>query len=410
MQPWSVAEPVRLPGSASGPLRLYDTATRSVRATEPGPVARMYVCGITPYDATHLGHAATYVAFDLVNRVWGDLGHDVHYVQNVTDVDDPLLERATATGQDWRELARVETARFLDDMTALNVLAPRDFVGAVESIPSVTLRIDQLTHVGAVYPVGRDLYFDTASAGGLGAVAGLDVPTMRALFAERGGDPARAGKRAELDPLLWLSARPHEPSWDTPLGRGRPGWHIECTTIALDHLGMGFDVQGGGSDLAFPHHEMCAAQARALTGEPTFAHHYVHAGMVGYEGEKMSKSRGNLVFVSTLREAGTPPAAIRLALLDHHYRSDWEWFRADLDRARARLRRWQGAVHRPSGPCPESLIAQVRACLADDLDAPGALAAVDQWVGAATAGEGSDPAAPGLVRRLLDTLLGIRLD
>jgi L-cysteine:1D-myo-inositol 2-amino-2-deoxy-alpha-D-glucopyranoside ligase len=416
VESWSVRQPQPLPGSGPA-LRLFDTATGQVRATAPGPVARMYVCGITPYDATHMGHAATYVAFDLVNRLWRDLGHEVHYVQNVTDVDDPLLERAVATGRDWRELARAETALFADDMAALNVLPPRDYVGAVESIPSVVGWIGRLREAAAVYEVDGDLYFDT-SVPGFGQVAGLDEPTMRAIFAERGGDPDRPGKRRALDCLLWQAARPDEPAWDTGLGHGRPGWHIECTAIALDHLGMGFDVQGGGSDLAFPHHEMCSAQARTATGESPFARHFVHAGMVGYEGHKMSKSRGNLVFVSALRRAGVPPAAIRLALLGHHYRSDWEWTDGDVERALGRLVAWRAAVAGPAGPPVAALVAGVRERLADDLDAPGALALVDGWAAAASAGPsaspsaggpGWDPAAPGTVRALLDTLLGVDL-
>ena len=186
-----------------------------------------------------------------------------------------------------------------------------------------------------MYDVDGDLYFTTSAAAGFGEVSGLDEAAMREIFAERGGDPDRPGKRTPLDCMLWQAARPDEPAWDTALGHGRPGWHIECTAIALDHLGMGFDVQGGGSDLAFPHHEMCSAQAGIATGETPFAKHFVHAGMVGYEGHKMSKSRGNLVFVSRLRRAGVSSAAVRLALLAHHYRSDWEWTPADLERRRA---------------------------------------------------------------------------
>jgi L-cysteine:1D-myo-inositol 2-amino-2-deoxy-alpha-D-glucopyranoside ligase len=408
VESWSGREPLELPGQ--GPvLSLFDTSSGRIRPTAPGPVAKMYVCGITPYDATHMGHAATYVAFDLVNRYWRDLGHEVHYVQNVTDVDDPLLERAVATGQDWRELARSETALFFEDMAALNVLPPRDYVGAVESIPSVVQWIGRLREAGAVYDVDGDLYFATSDVHGFGHVSGLDTPTMLELFAERGGDPARQGKRTPLDCLLWQAARPDEPAWDTALGHGRPGWHIECTAIALDHLGMGFDVQGGGSDLAFPHHEMCAAQAGIATGEQPFAQHFVHAGMVGYEGHKMSKSRGNLVFVSRLRRAGVSSAAVRLALLAHHYRSDWEWTPADLERAERREISWRAGVRRESGPRADALLAAVRSRIAEDLDTPGALRLVDQWASEAAGSVGSDRDAPGQVRVLLDTLLGVDL-
>jgi L-cysteine:1D-myo-inositol 2-amino-2-deoxy-alpha-D-glucopyranoside ligase len=330
-------------------------------------------------------------------------------VQNVTDVDDPLLERALARGQDWRELARSETALFAEDMAALNVLPPRDYIGAVESIPSVVVSIERLRSVGAVYGVDGDLYFDTASAPDFGEVSNLEPAAMQAIFAERGGDPTRPGKRTPLDCLLWQAERPDEPAWDTPLGHGRPGWHIECTSIALEHLGMGFDVQGGGSDLAFPHHEMCAAQARVATGGVRFAQHFVHSGMVGYQGQKMSKSRGNLVFVSVLRRAGIDPAAIRLALLAHHYRTDWEWTMADLGRAVERTGLWRRAVRSAGGPPAGAVLDAVRERLADDLDAPGAIRLVDRWVAEALDVGGPDPDAPALVGVLLDTLLGVDL-
>jgi L-cysteine:1D-myo-inositol 2-amino-2-deoxy-alpha-D-glucopyranoside ligase len=391
------------------PLRLLDTSTGEVRATEPGPTARIYVCGITPYDATHIGHAATYVGFDLLVRAWRDAGHDVNYVQNVTDVDDPLLERAIRDGVDWRELAEREIALYREDMSALAVLPPRTFIGAVEAIPAIVDAIDGLRERGAVYDVDGDTYFSVHSDARFGAVSNLDEQTMLRLFGERGGDPDRAGKKHRLDCLLWQAQRPGEPSWETSLGAGRPGWHIECTAIALGHLGNGIDVQGGGSDLAFPHHEMGASEGHVLTGEWPFAHHYVHTGMVALDGEKMSKSRGNLVFVSKLREAGHDPMAIRLALLAHHYRSDWEWTDADLTSAEARLTRWRDAVSRPAGPAAEEVLNAVRRHMSDDLDAPGALRVVDRWVDEAIRGGGSDAAGPGLVARTVDALLGVRL-
>jgi L-cysteine:1D-myo-inositol 2-amino-2-deoxy-alpha-D-glucopyranoside ligase len=379
-------------------------------AVEPGPVARLYVCGITPYDATHLGHAATYNAFDLVQRVWLDTKHQVHYVQNVTDVDDPLLERADATGEDWTALAERETTLFREDMTALRMLPPTHYIGAVEAIPGIVPLIERLREAGAAYELDGDTYFAVESDPNFGGVSGYDTAAMRLLSAERGGDPDRPGKKNPLDPMLWMAARPGEPSWDgASLGAGRPGWHIECVAIALDHLGMGFDVQGGGSDLVFPHHEMGASHAQVLTGEFPYAKAYVHAGMVALHGEKMSKSKGNLVFVSTLRREGVAPAAIRLALLAHHYRSDWEWTDGVLDEALARLGRWQAAVSRPDGPPAEALVEEIRAALADDLDAPSALAAVDRWAAAQQADGGTDTGAPGLVSRAVDALLGVAL-
>ncbi|MCZ7430420.1 cysteine--1-D-myo-inosityl 2-amino-2-deoxy-alpha-D-glucopyranoside ligase [Streptomyces sp. WMMC1477] len=409
MHAWPASEVPALPGTGRD-LRIHDTATGGRVTLTPGPVARLYVCGITPYDATHLGHAATYNAFDLVQRVWLDTKRQVHYVQNVTDIDDPLLERAVATGQDWTEIAERETALFREDMTALRMLPPRHYIGAVESIPSIVPMIEKLLEAGAAYELDGDVYFSVETDPHFGGVSGLDAATMRALSAERGGDPERPGKKNPLDPMLWVAARDGEPHWDgKSLGPGRPGWHIECVAIALDHLGMGFDVQGGGSDLAFPHHEMGASHAQSLTGEHPFAQTYVHAGMVGLHGEKMSKSRGNLVFVSTLRRDGTDPAAIRLALLAHHYRADWEYTDAVLDAAVARLGRWRSAVSRPDGPPAEALVEEMRTALADDLDAPAALAAVDRWAEAQHAGGGTDEGAPGLVSRAVDALLGVAL-
>jgi L-cysteine:1D-myo-inositol 2-amino-2-deoxy-alpha-D-glucopyranoside ligase len=408
MRSWPSPDLPRLPGTGL-PVRVHDTAAGAVRTIAPGPVARMYVCGITPYDATHLGHAATYVAFDLLNRAWRDAGHDVRYVQNVTDVDDPLLERAVERGEDWREVADRETALFRADMTALRVLPPTDYVGAVESIPLVVEVVERLRERGAVYELGGDLYFSVASDARFGAVAGLPLPAMVDAFRERGGDPDRPGKKDPLDCLLWHRQRPEEPSWEAALGRGRPGWHVECTAIALHHLGMGLDVQGGGTDLAFPHHEMCASQAHVAEAAWPFARAYVHAGMVGLDGEKMSKSRGNLVFVSRLREDGVDPMAVRLALLAHHHRADWEWDDADLRAAAGRLDRWRAATALPAGPPSAAVLDGVRRRVSDDLDAPGALRAVDRWTGEALARGGHDPAAPAAVAALTDALLGVAL-
>ncbi|MFJ8442011.1 cysteine--1-D-myo-inosityl 2-amino-2-deoxy-alpha-D-glucopyranoside ligase [Kitasatospora griseola] len=409
MHAWPTSEVPALPGQGL-PLRIYDTATSSVREVVPtGPTARLYVCGITPYDATHLGHAATYNTFDLVQRVWKDAGHDVLYVQNVTDVDDPLLERAVATGQDWTELAARETALFREDMTALRMLPPAHYIGAVESIPWIVPLVQQLLASGAAYEVDGDIYFSVESDPHFGEVSGLTREQMLPVFAERGGDPERPGKKNPLDALLWLAARPGEPAWDTELGHGRPGWHIECVAIALKFLGMDFDIQGGGSDLSFPHHEMGASHAQVALGAHPYARAYVHAGMVSLDGHKMSKSRGNLVFVSALRREGVDPAAIRLALLAHHYRSDWEWTAADLDAALTRLATWRAAVSRPDGPSATSLLAEIREALADDLDAPAALAAVDRWAATAQADGGDDISAPGLVSRAVDALLGVAL-
>lgn len=406
MHSWPTTALPSLPRPAvPGTLRLHDTATGGLLPVTPDGTARLYVCGITPYDATHLGHAATYLAFDLLVRLWRDQGLEVLYGQNVTDIDDPLLERATRDGVDWVGLAEQQIELFRADMTALRVLPPTAYIGAVESIPMIGVAVERLLAEGVAYRLDGDVYCSVGAVEHFGQVAGLDRATMTALSAERGGDPDRVGKKDPLDSLLWLAARPGEPSWDSPLGAGRPGWHVECACIAMDHLGPTLDVQGGGSDLAYPHHEHSAATASALSGVWPFARAYVHTGMVGLDGEKMSKSRGNLVFVSVLRRDGVDPAAIRLALQGQHYRSDREWTAATLTAAEARLVAWRAAVTRPTGPDGAALLEQVRAALLDDLDAPAAAAAVDRWC----ATSGDDTAAPAVVRSAIDGLLGIAL-
>ena len=410
MKTWASADLPVLDGSGP-PLRLYDTASARVRPTTPGERATMYVCGITPYDATHLGHAATYLAFDLVHRIWRDQDRDVHYVQNVTDIDDPLLERAARDQDDWVVLGMRETALFREDMESLRVLPPRQFVGAVEAIPEIAELVGKLMASGAAYrlddPQYPDVYHDISSTGHFGYESNYDEATMLELSAERGGDPDRPGKRHRLDPLLWRMERPGEPAWDSDLGRGRPGWHVECAAIALNRLGTRIDLNGGGSDLSFPHHECGALHAESLTGEHPFARHYVHSGMIGLDGSKMSKSKGNLVFVSKLRGTGVDPNVIRLALLSGHYRTDRSWTEELHAGARARLARWREALTLDAGPPAEGLVARLREHLADDLDTPGALAAVDAWADEALTRRGTDAYGPGSAREAVDALLGI---
>jgi L-cysteine:1D-myo-inositol 2-amino-2-deoxy-alpha-D-glucopyranoside ligase len=373
----------------------------------------MYVCGITPYDATHLGHAATYLAFDLIHRLWRDLGYDVHYVQNVTDVDDPLFERANRDGLDWRDLAALEVALYRDDMTALRVLPPREYVAATEAIAEVVELVEKMLAAGAAYVVDDrefpDVYFRADATTQFGYESGYDRDTMLALFTERGGDPDRPGKTDQLDALLWRAARPGEPDWPSPFGPGRPGWHVECAAIALSRIGSGLDIQGGGSDLIFPHHEFTAAHAESASGERRFARHYVHAGMIGWDGHKMSKSRGNLVLVSGLRAQGVEPAAIRLGLLAGHYRADRDWGPQVLREADTRLQRWRAATALPAGPDAADVIARVRRYLADDLDTPKALAALDGWTTDALEYGGHDAVAPRAVATAVDALLGVDL-
>ncbi|MDR1790457.1 MAG: cysteine--1-D-myo-inosityl 2-amino-2-deoxy-alpha-D-glucopyranoside ligase [Propionibacteriaceae bacterium] len=398
MQAWSHPGVPQLFLDAARP-QVIDTRTERLLTVGPeSGEARLYACGITPYDATHLGHAFTYVQADLLHRAWLTAGLGVHYVQNVTDVDDPLLERAAATGVDWRELADGQVELFRADMAALRVIPPREYRGVVEEIERVIDAVQALIDAGAAYqvddPAFPDWYFDSSSL--------VSRPELVALFAERGGDPERAGKRHPLDSLLWRLERAGEPAWDAPFGRGRPGWHIECAAISTGYLGKQFDVQAGGVDLAFPHHPMCAAQAQALTGEP-FAKAYFHVGMVALDGEKMSKSKGNLVFVSQLRAVGVDPMAIRLLLLGHQHREDWEYFSADLDDQLARLRRWRAAFARPQAPEAEPVIAAISQAICDDLDSPSALALVDEWASRS----GNSSTAAQALATAVDAMLGV---
>ncbi|GAA4892521.1 cysteine--1-D-myo-inosityl 2-amino-2-deoxy-alpha-D-glucopyranoside ligase [Tessaracoccus lubricantis] len=416
MYAWETVDVPAVPpsnGDVPQQLTLFDTASRrQVAVAADVETARMYVCGITPYDATHLGHANTYLTFDLINRVWRDLGLTVDYTQNVTDVDDPLLERAAETGVEWEELAEDQTELFRSDMQDLRVLPPNNYIGAVESISCVTELIEDLLGSGLIYQVGDDAhpdwYFNTAAAPGFGGVSHLDEAEMIERFRENGGDPDRPGKRHPLDSLLWRYSREGEPSWSSPLGAGRPGWHIECTAISLRYLGANFDVQGGGADLVFPHHEMCAAQAIVASREP-LADAFVHSGLVALHGEKMSKSKGNLELVSRLRKAGADPMAIRLALLDHHYRDNWEWTPDQLDRATERLALWRSVANDGAALPAAETIAAIRTALRTNLDAPSALAAVDTWASASLNVGGDDTDAISQVSAAVDALLGIKL-
>jgi L-cysteine:1D-myo-inositol 2-amino-2-deoxy-alpha-D-glucopyranoside ligase len=422
MDSWRGAEVPVLPGRGAE-VRLRDTATGELTVAASGHRATLYACGITPYDATHMGHAATFTAWDLLVRAWRDAGHEVIYTQNVTDVDDPLLERAARDGEDWRDLALRETDRFRADMVALRNLPPDFYIGAVEAIPLIEAFAERLAARGALYDLDGDIYLSRAADPEFGALcgpgtaSGFSVEQMTELFAERGGDPDRPGKKDPLDPVVWRAERPGEPAWESRFGRGRPGWHVECAAIAAEYLGPVFDVQAGGTDLVFPHHEMSASHVRvgcaAGPGDHLFARVYAHSGMVAYQGSKMSKSLGNLVFVSRLRADGIDPMAIRLALLAHHYRSDWEWTDEVLERAQARLDRWRTATQAGyPAPSASPVLATVRARLADDLDAPGALAAVDAWaddVLDGKRGDRDDPRNADLVRRTVDALLGVAL-
>ncbi|MDO5743613.1 MAG: cysteine--1-D-myo-inosityl 2-amino-2-deoxy-alpha-D-glucopyranoside ligase [Micrococcaceae bacterium] len=406
-------------------LEVFDTATNRLKDTAPADKsnapASMYVCGITPYDATHMGHAATYVTFDLLQRTWRDAGRTVTYVQNVTDIDDPLLERAASLGIDWQALAAEQTDLFRADMEALNVIPPQHYLGAVETISWLVPVVEELLAKDLAYPVpgqegepDGDIYFDAVAAANeaweLGTVSGYDRETMLGFFAERGGDPKRPGKRDALDPLLWRVARPGEPEWDgASLGSGRPGWHIECSVIARRVLPAPFTVQGGGSDLIFPHHEFSAGHAAALDHK-ALAEAYVHTGMVGLDGEKMSKSLGNLVLVSTLRAAGVEPVAIRTVLLGQHYRSNWSWTDQALAEAQERVARWRARIDSTTLAEATAVITRIRSKLANDLNSPAALAVLDAFCAQEPSQDGESAGTGGqLLTEALDALLGLKL-
>ncbi|GAB2543290.1 cysteine--1-D-myo-inosityl 2-amino-2-deoxy-alpha-D-glucopyranoside ligase [Brachybacterium huguangmaarense] len=429
MKSWPAPDLPLLPPDPE-PVRLHDDRSgevREVRPLEPG-TARLYVCGITPYDSTHLGHAFTYHAADLMRRALLDTGVRVLLAENVTDVDDPLFERADRDGVDWRALAADQSALFAGDMEALRILPPDTYLSVSDAMDEIIGTVDGLVERGAAYQVPSpgaatdDWYQDVDASGRLGDVSGWTREQMAEVFADRGGDPDRAGKRDPFDPLLWRAAREGEPSWDggPRLGRGRPGWHVECVSIAQEAFGLPFDVQTGGSDLVFPHHDMSASHAAGL-GED-FATLYPHAGMVAYQGTKMSKSLGNLVFVSRLVSAGEDPMAIRLVLMDHHYRDDWEWTDAELARGRERLAAYRRAAAAPTAE-DAATVASLRAALRDDLDTPRALAVLDAWAERAAEQDPSDEdgpeqdgtavdratEAPSDVVRAVDALFGIDL-
>ena len=393
-------------------LEIFDTAQQKLSSVVKKDKYRIYVCGITPYDATHLGHANTYLAFDLINRYLLATGSEVLFVQNITDIDDPLLERANRDGVDWRELATSQIDLFRSDMVALHILPPDHYIGAVEAIPLVVDAITSLESANSVYKVDNDYYFRVRSDSEFGERSHLTQSQMIEIFSQRGGDPDRVGKEDPLDALLWLAKRPSEPGWESKYGVGRPGWHIECCAIALGYLDIdpteqtSIDIQGGGSDLIFPHHEMSAAQARAMNGKK-FATNYVHAGMIGLDGEKMSKSKGNLVFVSQLLKDGVDPMAIRIALMSHHYREDHMWVSAELTEAEIFLDALQVALSRMEVAPTDEVIEEIVSALSHDIDTPRALKALKSWI--VDTNQGAVGGKPGELSRAMDALLGIAI-
>ena len=384
-------------------LRLYDTARRAVVPFTPDHLVRMYVCGITPYDSTHLGHAATYLTYDLLIRRLEDLGHEVHMVRNVTDVDDSILPKARELGVPYLELAEQEIARFRADMDALEMRPPIAEPRATETIDEIISMVERLLDSGHAYLTHGTAYFDVSTAESFGSLSHYPEDQMVRLARARGGNPDDPHRRNPLDFVLWQPSAADEPAWRAPFGVGRPGWHVECSAMSMQELGPTLDLHGGGTDLIFPHHECEIAQSEAVTGVP-FVRHWLHSAMVAYEGEKMSKSLGNLVFISDLRQTADP-RAIRLALLHHHYRSGFEWHDTDIQDGTALLHRLVAAAARPDGPDPAPFAARVRDAIDDDLDAPRALDALGELADAILSG-GTDPTAPAVLTELA-ALIGV---
>jgi L-cysteine:1D-myo-inositol 2-amino-2-deoxy-alpha-D-glucopyranoside ligase len=354
------------------PMRLYDTARGTVVPFAPGPLVTMYTCGITPYDATHIGHAAVYLTYDVLQRRLRDRGHDTRCVRNITDVDDDLLRKARELGVHYLDLAAAETARFDDDMRALDLLPSWSEPRATSAIADIRGFIGMVLDRGYAYQAGGAVYFDVSKYERFGQLSHLGRDDMLALAAERGGNVDDPHKDDPLDFVLWQPSATDEPSWESLWGPGRPGWHIECSALALRELGTTIDLHGGGADLIFPHHECESAQSEAATGEP-FVRHWMHQAMVRMDGEKMSKSLGNLAFVSDLRQAWDP-RAIRLAVVGNHYRSPWDWDDEIMPAAADRLARW----HAGGAADGDSALAATRAALDDDLDTPAAVRAIDE--------------------------------
>ena len=388
-------------------MRLYDTSQGAVVPFEPGDTVSIYVCGVTPYDATHLGHAFTYLCFDVLIRRLEDLGHEVKMVRNITDVDDSILAKAKEIDVDYMELGLSETAQFRDDIKALDLrpaVAEPTVTGSINEIVSL---ISQLAEKGHTYTVDGTTFFDVTTFSDFGQISGYDEPTMISFANERGANTEDERLRNPLDFILWQKSEEGEPSWDSPFGPGRPGWHIECSAMAMSELGPTIDLHGGGDDLIFPHHECETAQSVTANNSP-FARHWMHVGMVAYEGEKMSKSLGNLVFVRDLR-TGHDPRAIRLALLSNHYRAGFEWFDSDIDKGEAMLERMIEAASCPSGPDSETLLSQVREAIDDDLNLPKACEIIDDFAVKMIEGSGNDSDAKTALTKAAE-LLGVNLN
>lgn len=356
-------------------IQLYNSLSRKKEQFVPlkDKQVSLYVCGITPYDTTHLGHAFTYMAFDALVRFLRYKEYDVTYVQNVTDIDDDILKRAKRDNKDWRELGIFWTDKFLHDLKALNILPPTHYVKATDSIPKIIEIVQKLQEKGCAYASEGKIYFDVSKYPKYGTLSRFSPEQMKLLLKERGGNPDDSTKRNPLDFILWQLSVADEPYWDSPWGKGRPGWHIECTAMIHHYLGEHIDLHGGGRDLIYPHHESEISQSEAATGNVPYVKYWMHTAMLMYEGEKMAKSLGNLVMVSDLLRTYSPDA-IRWVLLSHHYRTPWEFHEEELQVAQQIIEEVKKLVPEnksSSGKLivPEDFIAHME----DDLNTPEAL-------------------------------------
>lgn len=407
MHSWPMVFLPRLDDYQFPHLNLVDSSKGLIKIPDSKNFS-IYVCGITPYDSTHLGHAATYLAFDLINRYQFLSKHQVKFIENVTDIDDPLLERAKRDNLEWQNLAQGQIDLFRSDMSALRILPPEKLVKVTDSFDLIEKFITQLSERGFLYKVEEDYYFSVSDF--LDDLP-ISVDQAKTIFKERGGDPDRIGKKHPLDPVVWLANRDGEPGWPSKFGYGRPGWHVECTAIAcnyLDDLNSDpiIDLQGGGSDLLFPHHYMSAKIVKAAFARE-FASLYVHAGMIGLDGEKMSKSKGNLVFVSRLLENQVDPMVIRWALLTGHYQSDRQWSDELLRKAESEVELVRTALSRNEVADTDQLIKDLISDLANNLDTPRALSRLISW--AITSQKDASFNKSGEVSRAIDSLLGLAL-
>ena len=398
-------------------MRLYNVLSQRLETFEPeGDTVKIYVCGITPYDTTHLGHGFTYSSFDVLIRYLESLGYQVHYVQNVTDIDDDILRKAREAGDDWRSLGNRWTTHFIDDNMALNIRPPDYFPRATDVIVEIITAVQQLLSSGVAYESGGNVYFHVANDPNYGKLSRLSLNEMLPIANERGNIPDDPHKRDPLDFVLWQAQSPDEPAWESPWGPGRPGWHIECSTMSDKYLGQPIDIHGGGADLVFPHHECEIAQAESATGHEPFTRIWLHVAMVRYQGEKMSKSLGNLIMVRDLMQTGWSADAIRVYMAAHHYRQAWSYEESDLRSSSDLAHKFREAVTISSGTGARFDAGPAQAAfqdaMEDDLNTPAALRVLEQMAEAiiSAAGQGRNVSEAQKLLRARCGIFGLRLD